>query len=59
MADEGAHYGTNGGRTHLQLDALPIQLDVFDLEVDPNSGDESCVEGIFREPEVGYSMLAV
>ena len=46
------------GVPDLKLDLLPPQLNGLDLEVNPNSGDESCVEGIFREPEVGYSMLA-
>ncbi len=35
----------------LQLDALAIQLDRSDLEVDPDGGDEGRCEGILAESE--------
>jgi hypothetical protein len=31
----------SAGRTHLQLDALGVQLDSLDLEVDADGGNES------------------
>ena len=36
---------------NLKFNSLPINLDVLDLEVDPNRGDKSGGEGVIGVPE--------
>lgn len=48
---DGAEALLAGGVPYLQLDALAVELDRADLEVDADGGDEGWGEGVLAEPQ--------